>query len=139
MATLACFQGGEATCSLSPKSHRYYADLVDTKGLLTWPITGYTYVILRTGCPNDRLRHGATCANVRETVKYWKWFYSSKSVTELAGDYRSFDINYSLKRESTQAVVADNKKTVLCVYMSIRCYRFRCFVFSVLQFYIQKS
>mmetsp|Transcript_34593 Transcript_34593/g.98014 ORF Transcript_34593/g.98014 Transcript_34593/m.98014 type:complete len:1353 (-) Transcript_34593:263-4321(-) len=77
---------GDADCELPFQGHRYTADLVDTKGILTYPISGYTYLVIRTGCPSDRLRRGATCRNVLETVKYWHWFYSSESVAELASD-----------------------------------------------------
>ena len=31
----------------------------------------------------DRLRQGATCANVRATVKFWNWFYTSELAANI--------------------------------------------------------
>jgi ABC-type phosphate transport system substrate-binding protein len=51
-------------------------------GSLAWPISGYTYFILR----KDNGRYGTegdNCVNRRETLKYIEWFYTSDTVRSL--------------------------------------------------------
>jgi hypothetical protein len=52
---------------------RMTADIMDAAGDQAWPIATFTYIILRNGQDSDRLRVGATCENVKETVKFWEW------------------------------------------------------------------
>ncbi|KAK3281948.1 hypothetical protein CYMTET_10291, partial [Cymbomonas tetramitiformis] len=70
------------------QSDRLTADVQDAKGVFAWPITGYTYLIMRKnqvhGQPLDRLRSGAECENVKHTVAYWNWFLSDPLVRSLA-------------------------------------------------------
>jgi hypothetical protein len=49
------------------------ADIMDASGDLAWPISTFSYVIIRNGLQGDRLREGATCANVQATVEFWNW------------------------------------------------------------------
>ena len=46
---------------------------MDASGDAAWPISTYSYVIIRNGLQGDRLRAGATCANVQATVEFWNW------------------------------------------------------------------
>ena len=55
---------------------RLTADLHNTIGDNTWPISSYTYFILR----KDTLRPGATCANRKATLEYLSWFYGAHEV-----------------------------------------------------------
>lgn len=63
---------------------RKTADLMDARGGLAWPISTYTYVIFRNGIEGDRLRPGASCETVLETLKFWHWFYTSDLAAQLA-------------------------------------------------------
>eukprot|EP00854_Cymbomonas_tetramitiformis_P003185 gene3185-4030_t len=69
---------------------RLTADIQDARGAYAWPIASYTYVILRLnqvdGVPRDRLREGATCAHVNQTMAYLNWFLSADIVRRLAFD-----------------------------------------------------
>mmetsp|Transcript_10648 Transcript_10648/g.27388 ORF Transcript_10648/g.27388 Transcript_10648/m.27388 type:complete len:1216 (+) Transcript_10648:587-4234(+) len=65
-------------------SERMTADLMDARGGLAWPISTYTYVIFRNGIGGDRLRPGATCEHVMESLKFWYWLYTSDTASQLA-------------------------------------------------------
>jgi len=57
----------------------------DDAGLISgWPIIGYTSFIVRTNAGSNRLRQGATCEHVKETVRFLVWYYSSDVVEEIA-------------------------------------------------------
>ena len=55
---------------------------------LAWPFTTYSYVVLRTGMvgftESDRLRAGASCENVKQTVAFWNWFLTSAQSSRIA-------------------------------------------------------
>lgn len=61
-----------------------------TTNPLAWPFTTYSYVVLRTGIDSttytssDRLRTGASCAHVKETVAFWRWFLTSEQSSRIA-------------------------------------------------------
>jgi hypothetical protein len=52
---------------------RLTADIMDASGDAAWPISTFTYIVIRNGLQSDRLREGATCANVQATVEFWNW------------------------------------------------------------------
>eukprot|EP00667_Euglena_gracilis_P003863 EG_transcript_3874 len=56
------------------------ADLQNAAGPNAWPIVGYTYLLMR----KSTLRPGATCNNVRQTVAFWYWFWTSDLVANIA-------------------------------------------------------
>eukprot|EP00668_Euglena_longa_P025548 GGOE01031918.1.p1 GENE.GGOE01031918.1~~GGOE01031918.1.p1 ORF type:complete len:1162 (-),score=353.87 GGOE01031918.1:686-3928(-) len=58
---------------------RLTADLEDAQGSNAWPIVGYTYLVMR----KSTLRSGATCENVRQTVAFWYWFWTSKVAANI--------------------------------------------------------
>ena len=57
-------------------------DLESGLGASAWPIAGLTYLVMRT----DTLRPGATCDHVRETVRFWRWFWTSPAVRTRAAE-----------------------------------------------------
>lgn len=44
-----------------------------TRGVYTWPLISYMYNTIRTNSLGDRLRAGATCEHIRETISYFEW------------------------------------------------------------------
>jgi len=46
----------------------------------------HTDLVLRNGLQptKDRLRTGATCANVEATVEFWNWFYTSELASRIS-------------------------------------------------------
>ena len=81
--TLAILQKGLQFGNNEDDPTRLTADLMGADDPGAWPIATYSYLILRTGMNSitntavDRLRAGATCDNMRETLDYWSWFLTS--------------------------------------------------------------
>ena len=75
--TLAILQRGLQFGNNEDDPTRLTADLMGADDPGAWPIATYSYLILRTGMDSttntalDRLRAGATCDNMRETLDYW--------------------------------------------------------------------
>jgi hypothetical protein len=59
------------------------ADIMDASGDAAWPISTYSYVIIRNGLQGDRLREGATCANVQATIEFWNWLVLAQKTLDL--------------------------------------------------------
>eukprot|EP00668_Euglena_longa_P025550 GGOE01031920.1.p1 GENE.GGOE01031920.1~~GGOE01031920.1.p1 ORF type:complete len:1165 (-),score=386.04 GGOE01031920.1:686-3925(-) len=55
------------------------ADLQNAQGANAWPIVGFTYLVMR----KDTLRPGATCDNVRATVAFWYWYWTSNVAARI--------------------------------------------------------
>jgi len=72
-------------------AHRLTATIAPALTTGAWPFTTYSYVVLRTGMTGftatDRLRTGATCQNVKQTVEFWRWFLSSEQSSRIAAQY----------------------------------------------------
>jgi len=85
------------------------ADLMDARGDNAWPITTYTYAIIRTNIRGDRLRQGATCGTVRQLMLFWDWFLSSPHLEEVLAKYASVSM-----AKSTQEDVLKRLKSVYC-------------------------
>jgi hypothetical protein len=58
-------------------------DIMDASGDTAWPISTFSYVIIRNGLQGDRLREGATCANMQATVEFWHWLVLSPKASSL--------------------------------------------------------
>lgn len=69
------------------------ADITGARCDGSWPITGFTYFVLRT----RTLRPGATCENREATVRFFDWFYNSDSVAEMAGRLGFVPLTMELK------------------------------------------
>jgi hypothetical protein len=59
------------------------SDIMDSSGDSSWPISTFTYIIIRNGLQSDRLREGATCANVQATVEFWHWLVLSTKASSV--------------------------------------------------------
>jgi len=59
------------------------ADIHNAKSAFSWPIAGYTYLVLR----KNETRVGASCLYRYETVKFWYWFYTSSAANLLINFY----------------------------------------------------
>ena len=81
--TSAILQKGLQFGNNEDESMRITADLMGADDPGAWPIATYSYLILRKGMNStsntalDRLRVGATCDNMRETLDFWSWFLTS--------------------------------------------------------------
>mmetsp|Transcript_9355 Transcript_9355/g.17505 ORF Transcript_9355/g.17505 Transcript_9355/m.17505 type:complete len:1198 (-) Transcript_9355:274-3867(-) len=64
------------------------ADLMDARGDNAWPMCTYSYAIIRTNVRGDRLRQGATCETVLQSVLMFDWFFTSSVVEEMLSDYQ---------------------------------------------------
>jgi phosphate transport system substrate-binding protein len=61
---------------------RLTASLAYSAGLQSWPIAGYTYLVIRKA--TTHFAAGQSCASRRATVDFWLWFYSSSVASQLA-------------------------------------------------------
>jgi len=62
---------------------RLTASLLNPKAGVTWPISGFLYLVMRKAT----VRPGATCQHRYETVKFWSWFYTSPLAQLLVSEY----------------------------------------------------
>jgi ABC-type phosphate transport system substrate-binding protein len=60
-----------------------YGSLIDARPSNAWPISSYTYLILRS----NTTRAGQGCTTRRGIVDFWAWFYNSNFVREVAVQY----------------------------------------------------
>jgi phosphate transport system substrate-binding protein len=56
------------------------ADIGGTIGSQSWPLCGYTYLVMR----KNTLRPGSTCNTRRQTVLFWEWFLTSDSAKSIS-------------------------------------------------------
>eukprot|EP00193_Tetraselmis_chui_P014243 CAMPEP_0177786132 /NCGR_PEP_ID=MMETSP0491_2-20121128/20751_1 /TAXON_ID=63592 /ORGANISM="Tetraselmis chuii, Strain PLY429" /LENGTH=1294 /DNA_ID=CAMNT_0019307305 /DNA_START=95 /DNA_END=3979 /DNA_ORIENTATION=+ len=75
-----------------------------------WPIIGYTSFIIRRNAAQLRLRKGATCEHVKETVRFLVWYYSSDVVEEIT----VFNRLTPMPREIRAQIVDDLMTNVMC-------------------------
>ena len=87
MALTEKFLGAHSSSSL-PKSlstnqqpTRVEYPYTPVAGNISWPITGYSFLLMRSNKLTNRLRANATCRHVEETIKFWTWFLRSTAVT----------------------------------------------------------
>eukprot|EP00668_Euglena_longa_P025675 GGOE01032083.1.p1 GENE.GGOE01032083.1~~GGOE01032083.1.p1 ORF type:complete len:1174 (-),score=330.62 GGOE01032083.1:861-4049(-) len=59
------------------------ADIHNAPGQHSWPIVGYSYLMMRT----QTLRRGATCENVRAVVHFWNWFWTAEIIPQLLAQH----------------------------------------------------
>uniref|UniRef100_A0A7S3Y1L5 G-protein coupled receptors family 3 profile domain-containing protein n=1 Tax=Heterosigma akashiwo TaxID=2829 RepID=A0A7S3Y1L5_HETAK len=64
-------------------SKRLTANLFGANGDRAWPITGYTYLVMR----KTTTREEGSCAHRQAVVKFWDWFYTSDLALELVESY----------------------------------------------------
>ena len=60
---------------------RLTADITDPFSSLAWPMSGYTYLIMRSRTP----RPSTTCSQRNEVLLFWRWFMLSDAIRDGAG------------------------------------------------------
>jgi len=78
------------------------AVIVDGPGEQSWPIAGYTYIILHTTNMQD-------CQKAQKIVEFLKW-----ALTDAAAAKRAGDLGYSVLPASVQSIVLDKLGQVTC-------------------------
>ncbi len=81
---------------------RLTVKIVDGGGQESWPIAGYTYIILRTNSMND-------CNKVEKLRDYLKW-----TLTDPVAASRAADLGYSVLSESVRNIVLEKLEIVGC-------------------------
>ena len=91
-------------------AHRLTASIAPALETGVWPFTTYSYVVLRTGINGfttaDRLRNGATCQNVKQTVEFGVGFSSEQSL-RIASQYGFVSLRDELGALVLARLVAD--------------------------------
>jgi phosphate transport system substrate-binding protein len=77
-------------------------NIVDGGGENSWPISGYTYAILRTQTMTD-------CLKAEKLLGFFKW-----ALTDEAAAKRAADLGYSVLSVEVQKLVLDKMATITC-------------------------
>jgi phosphate transport system substrate-binding protein len=78
------------------------ATIVDAPGAGSWPITGYTYLILHTTSMTD-------CVKASKLLEYLQW-----SLTDAGAASTASKLGYSVLPDAVRAKVLDAYKQVTC-------------------------
>jgi phosphate transport system substrate-binding protein len=81
---------------------RLNATIVDGSGAGSWPITGYTYLIVRTQSMKD-------CVKAQKVVEYIKWTLTDARAGKIASD-----LGYGLLPQAILDKVIDKLNTITC-------------------------
>ena len=76
--------------------------IVNGSGANSWPIAGYTYIILHTTSITD-------CAKVQSIVGFLKW-----ALTDAGAAKRAADLGYSVLPDAVRTQVLDKLGAVTC-------------------------
>jgi phosphate transport system substrate-binding protein len=76
--------------------------IVDGAGAQTWPIAGYTYLVLHSTSMND-------CLKAQKLLEFFKW-----ALTDPAAAKRAADLGYSVLPEAVQSQVLAKLGQVTC-------------------------
>ena len=76
--------------------------IVDGPGANSWPIAGYTYIILHTTSMTD-------CVKAQSLVEFLKW-----ALTDVGAAKRAADLGYSVLPETVRTQVLAKLGTVTC-------------------------
>lgn len=76
--------------------------IVDAPGAASWPIAGYTYIILHTTSSTD-------CVKTQKLLEYIRWSLTDSGAAKLATD-----LGYSVLPAAVQATVLDTLGNVTC-------------------------
>jgi phosphate transport system substrate-binding protein len=76
--------------------------IVDGPGTNSWPISGYTYMILHTTSMTD-------CVKAQKIVEFLKW-----ALTDAAAAKRAADLGYSVLPDAVRTTVLDKLGAVTC-------------------------
>jgi phosphate transport system substrate-binding protein len=83
-------------------SDKLTATIVDGEGANSWPITGYTYIILHTKNMTD-------CVKAQKTVEFLKW-----ALTDSAAGTQAANLGYSVLPEAVRTQVLGKLGEVTC-------------------------
>ncbi len=76
--------------------------IVDAPGAASWPIAGYTYIVLHTTSSTD-------CVKTQKLLEYIRWSLTDSGAAKLATD-----LGYSVLPAAVQATVLDTLGKVTC-------------------------
>jgi phosphate transport system substrate-binding protein len=83
-------------------SDRLTTDIVDGSGAGSWPIAGYTYLVLHTSSMED-------CAKAAKLLEYVHW-----TLTDAGAAQRASDLGYAVLPEAVQQQALDKLGEVTC-------------------------
>ncbi len=83
-------------------SDRLTTDIVDGSGSGSWPIAGYTYLVLHTSTMED-------CAKATKLLEYVRW-----TLTDSGAAQRASDLGYAVLPEAVRQQVLDKLGEVTC-------------------------
>ena len=83
-------------------SDRLTTDIVDGSGSGSWPIAGYTYLVLHTSTMED-------CAKAAKLLEYVRW-----TLTDSGAAQRASDLGYAVLPEAVRQQVLDKLSEVTC-------------------------
>ncbi len=78
------------------------AVIVDGAGEKSYPVTGYTYLILHTTSMTD-------CVKAQKILEFWKW-----ALTDASAAKRAADLGYSVLPAAVQKTVLEKMAAVTC-------------------------
>ena len=78
------------------------ANIVDGAGAASWPMAGYTYIILHTGSMKD-------CAKAQKLLQYLRW-----TLTDAGAAKRAADLGYSVLPDGVRTTVLARLGEVTC-------------------------
>ena len=83
-------------------SDKLTADIVDAGGAGSWPIVGYTYIVLHTSSMTD-------CVKAQKLLEFFQWALTDPSATKRAGD-----LGYSVLPDAVREQVFAKFGEVTC-------------------------
>ena len=83
-------------------SDRLTTDIVDGSGSGSWPIAGYTYLVLHTSTMED-------CAKAAKLLEYVRW-----TLTDSGAAQRASDLGYAVLPDAVRQQVLDKLSEVTC-------------------------
>jgi ABC-type phosphate transport system substrate-binding protein len=84
---------------------RLTADITDPFSSLAWPISGYTYLIMR----KETQKAGSTCAARSEVLLFWRWFMLSEALRDGAGRLGFATLSQFVRERVLGQLLADTK------------------------------
>ena len=90
---------------------RFNADLVDSKGALSYPLVAYTYLVIR-------MKITKNCSSAMELYRYIKWLTSTEDANKLCVENGMIPLNDALRQRVARGRYCDQPSSywVLQVY-----------------------
>ena len=77
-------------------------NIVDGEGENSWPIAGYTYIILHS-------RNMSDCLKAQKLLEFWQW-----ALTDTAAGQRAADLGYAVLSDNVRQLVLTKLQEVTC-------------------------